>query len=86
MARKARTSLDFTTRVMSMLYSECSGRVRRPGASSTQYVCGFCERQFSKSYNLKIHVRTHTDERPFVCTICNKAFRRKDHLRDHKYV
>lgn len=32
---------------------------------------------------MKFHLRRHTEEKPFICTECNSAFRQRDGLKRH---
>ncbi|CAH1183832.1 unnamed protein product [Phaedon cochleariae] len=47
-----------------------------------RYKCPVCEKSFPKG-SLEAHIRQHTQERPYVCRICDKSFARKNNLQFH---
>lgn len=56
-----------------------------PGSSDAsgdqKHFCHLCQKNFSSTSSLQIHMRTHTGERPFVCNVCQKAFTTKGNLK-----
>ncbi|CAG0904236.1 unnamed protein product [Cyprideis torosa] len=45
--------------------------------------CRVCGKGFKSRYELRIHARTHTKERPYECNVCCKRFSRAGTLQDH---
>ncbi|KAL4658750.1 sal-like protein 1 [Arapaima gigas] len=46
-------------------------------------VCDICGKTFACQSALDIHYRSHTKERPFICTACNRGFSTKGNLKQH---
>lgn len=54
-----------------------------PSGGGSCYKCHFpsCDKVFERYHNLKSHVRTHSGDRPFVCSTCSMRFSRNHDLK-----
>ena len=52
------------------------------------YQCNYCDKAFLNTYDLKIHMNLHSDEKPYHCYSCNKVFSKNltQHSVLHKFT
>jgi len=60
-------------------------RLNTDDPKSALVACNYpgCDRSFNHLSNLKSHQRSHTEDRPFRCTLCEAAFSRNHDLKRH---
>ena len=55
------------------------------GSLEKKFNCKICSAKFLTQGNLKRHIRTHSDLKPYVCETCGKSFKDPGTLKQHTY-
>ncbi len=57
------------------------------GTGKARFACAYCDYKAARRWQITVHERTHTDERPYPCPHCDMKFKassaRLVHLRLH---
>nr|CAD7397052.1 unnamed protein product [Timema poppensis] len=55
-------------------------------AKEKKYACETCGKTFFKLPNLRLHIKVHSEDRPFKCSCCSMAFKWKKNLDTHTSI
>ncbi len=70
------------------LYLEICQNYDSPTSSITSnqpqgHKCCHCGKNYARRYSLKIHIRTHTGQKPLECRVCSRRFGDPSNLNKH---
>ncbi|OQR68010.1 hypothetical protein BIW11_13176 [Tropilaelaps mercedesae] len=77
-------ALEALSKATGLVAASGTASAPSPSASSgDRPACSICGKDFSTTWHLRVHMRGHTNERPYGCSVCDKTFLRSDHLCRH---
>ncbi|KAF7689178.1 zinc finger protein 235-like isoform X1 [Silurus meridionalis] len=73
-------SAAFLTRHMKMHENRVKQKTLRP------HVCEVCEKGYPTHSALKVHMKSHSGDKPFRCELCGNCFKTKGNLKCHQSI
>ncbi|XP_035673635.1 zinc finger protein 431-like [Branchiostoma floridae] len=74
---------SFSSNISEQLHKHVAEKHGGASYSEQRYLCGVCEQKFVYIGPMKIHMRSHTNERPFKCPQCSYAGKTQSALSNH---
>ena len=56
------------------------------GGGCAWFSCKICQKKFTRSYDLKLHLLQHGGVKPYVCDKCRKRFVTTSRVKSHHFV
>ncbi|KAJ8289788.1 hypothetical protein GJAV_G00005350 [Gymnothorax javanicus] len=85
MSSQSTSKVDVKDQAPSLLTTnKLKGGPITKGEGEGEYKCRFCTKSFMKARNLRRHILTHTEVKPYRCKSCESCFSRYDHLKLHQ--
>ncbi|XP_030756730.1 zinc finger protein 664-like [Sitophilus oryzae] len=66
--------------------SQYLAHIKSHGVSFKKFTCLACDKKYSSQFELDIHFRKHSGEKPFSCSLCEKMFTDKRNLKKHEKI
>ncbi|KAK2585856.1 hypothetical protein KPH14_010450 [Odynerus spinipes] len=78
-----KNNVDTKTKVNLSSASWKSGRISKYSLKPLKYTCPTCGKKWRTSAELKTHIKSHSNVRPYMCEKCGQAYKHKHALEIH---
>ena len=83
---RASRSMEFNENGIATTKPETKSKRKGKGTNTNGHDCHICHKSNMTLSGLKIHLLTHTGEKPYLCTVCDKRFTCSSNLKKHQRI
>ena len=83
---RATRSMEFQEKGIASTKPEMKSKRKGKSTNSNGHDCHICHKSNMTLSGLKIHLLTHSGEKPYLCTVCDKRFTCSSNLKKHQRI